>query len=98
MRCLANTGMDERSKQYVIRKSVKGFIDSILDLVVKTPETRSHVIDFYGKEELLFIGPDENIIPDDIAWIVKRAGERGHHLPASCQARQRMVSTTKCLV
>jgi hypothetical protein len=31
------------------------------DLIVKTPETDKYVIDLFGKQELLYLGPDEQV-------------------------------------
>ena len=76
-------GMSEHNKNFVMRKSVKAFTDSILDLIVNTDETRDKIVDYYGKPEVLYLGPDEQVIPDDINWVVKRAQERGYPTPAA---------------
>uniref|UniRef100_A0A7S3KZB4 Glutamate/phenylalanine/leucine/valine/L-tryptophan dehydrogenase C-terminal domain-containing protein n=1 Tax=Amphora coffeiformis TaxID=265554 RepID=A0A7S3KZB4_9STRA len=76
-------GMTDHNKNFVMRKSVKAFTDSILDLIVQTEETRNNVVDYYNKPEVLYLGPDEQIIPEDINWIVKRAEERGYPTPAA---------------
>lgn len=44
-----------------MRKSVKTFSDALLDLVVDTEETRRYVVDLWGKQELLYLGPDEQV-------------------------------------
>jgi len=64
-----------------MRKSVKAFTDSILDLIVDTEETRELVVDKFGQSEVLYLGPDEQVISDDIDWIVKRAAKRGYGTP-----------------
>jgi glutamate dehydrogenase len=66
-----------------MRKSVKAFTDSILDLIVETDETRKNIVDLFGKKEVLYLGPDEQVIPDDINWVIKRAGMRGYQTPAA---------------
>ncbi|MGV2436020.1 MAG UNVERIFIED_CONTAM: hypothetical protein LVT10_14970 [Anaerolineae bacterium] len=82
--CLIDTvGMSETSKGFVMRKSVKAFTDSVLDLIVNTEETRSNIVDRYGKKEVLYLGPDEQVIPDDINWVIRRAGYRGYETPAA---------------
>lgn len=82
--CLIDTvGMSESSKGIVMRKSVKAFTDSILDLIVDTEETRETIVDRYGKKEVLYLGPDEQVIPDDINWIIRRAEYRGYDTPAA---------------
>ncbi|EEC49283.1 predicted protein [Phaeodactylum tricornutum CCAP 1055/1] len=82
--CLINTnGMSDSGKNFVMRKSVKAFTDSILDLIVETDETRKNIVDLFGKKEVLYLGPDEQVIPDDINWVIKRAGMRGYQTPAA---------------
>ena len=67
----------------MMRKSVKAFTDTILDLIVDTEETRSKIVDYYGKKEILYLGPDEQVIPDDINWVIDRAGKRSYDVPAA---------------
>ena len=64
-------------------RSVKAFVDSLLDLIVDDPAIRSRVIDRFGSEELLYFGPDENISPQLIEWIVARAEQRGYPVPTA---------------
>lgn len=42
-----------------MRKGVKAFSDALLDLLVDTEETDHYVKDMWGKQELLYLGPDE---------------------------------------
>jgi glutamate dehydrogenase len=56
-------------KEFAMRKSVKAFTDSILDLIVK--DSLSGLVDHLGKDELIYLGPDEQVIPWDIDWIMK---------------------------
>lgn len=44
-----------------MRKGVKAFSDSLLDLLVKTDETDRYVKDLWGRQELLYLGPDEQV-------------------------------------
>lgn len=82
--CLINTNdMSAAGQGFVMRKSVKAFTDSILDLIVDTEETREKIVDRYGKKEVLYLGPDEQVIPEDINWVIKRAGYRGYGTPAA---------------
>eukprot|EP00984_Skeletonema_dohrnii_P004225 scaffold1493_cov104-Skeletonema_dohrnii-CCMP3373.AAC.1 len=78
-----NIGMSETGKDFVMRKSVKAFTDTILDLIVDTEETREEVVDFVGKKEVLYLGPDEQVTPEDINWVIKRAKQRGYDTPAA---------------
>ncbi len=64
-----------------LSRSVKGFVDSILDLITPDPQTRKYIVDRFGQEELLYLGPDENITPEHIEWIVDRARRRGYTTP-----------------
>lgn len=61
-----------------IDRCIKAFIDGLLDLITPDPETRKRVIDYFGERELLYLGPDENITPAHIEWIIRRAHERGY--------------------
>lgn len=78
-----NLALTAHSKDFVMRKSVKAFSDTILDLVVDTEETRANIVDYWGKKEVLYLGPDEQVIPDDINWIIQQAARRGYTTPAA---------------
>ena len=56
-------GLSKQGQQFVMRKSVKAFTDTLLDLVVNNDETSSSILDFFGKKEILFLGPDEQVSP-----------------------------------
>ncbi len=66
-----------------VGRSTKAFVDSILDLITPDPATRSLVVDRLGHEELLYFGPDENVTPRLIDWIVDRAEYRGYQMPTA---------------
>jgi glutamate dehydrogenase len=81
---LINTvGLSNQGKFFVMRKSVKAMTDAILDLIVATDYTQRYMVDLWGKKEVLYLGPDEQVIPEDIEWIVKRAAIRGYDTPAA---------------
>jgi glutamate dehydrogenase len=81
---LVNTNdLAHATKNFIMRKSVKAFTDTILDLVVDTEETRHNIVDYLGKKEVLYLGPDEQVIPDDIDWIIQQARRRGYGTPAA---------------
>lgn len=61
-------------------RSVKAFVDGILDLITPEPSTHARVVDRLGRNEFIFLGPDENITPAHIEWIVDRAAVRGYPL------------------
>ncbi|CAM9314944.1 unnamed protein product [Discosporangium mesarthrocarpum] len=77
------THSTEGGRHHAIRKGVKAFSDSLLDLLVDTPETKERVVDFWGRQELLYLGPDEQVIPQDINWVVTRAAQRGAPFPSA---------------
>lgn len=76
-------GLSASGKNFVMRKAVKAFADTILDLIVDTEETRENVVDFLGKKEVLYLGPDEQVIPEDINYVIKRAAQRGYGTPSA---------------
>jgi glutamate dehydrogenase len=66
-----------------LERSVKGFVDCLLDLITPDLEARKYIVDRFGQEELLYLGPDENITPQLIEWIVQRARQRGYSVPTA---------------
>jgi len=70
-------------RDFLMRKAVRSFADGLLDLITPDPEVRARIVDYYGEEELLYLGPDENIIPEDISWVSERAAKRGMKYPAA---------------
>ena len=74
------------NKQYhevLKRKSVRAFVDALLDLTVQDDLFRRTVVDRYGQEEVIFLGPDEQVVPADIDWIIKHAAKRGYGIPST---------------
>ncbi|UIZ21305.1 hypothetical protein KXD40_001076 [Peronospora effusa] len=72
---------DIAPRDFIIRKSVKAFSDALLDLNTTDEAVKEKIVDYYGKDELIYLGPDENIIPEDIVWMTNRAGYRGYPVP-----------------
>jgi glutamate dehydrogenase len=64
-------------------RCVKSFVNSILDLITAEPATRARIVDRLGRQEFIYLGPDENITPDHIEWIVARARRRQYALPTA---------------
>jgi len=64
-----------------VSRSVKAFVDSILDLITPDETTRAQIVDRLNHTELIYLGPDENITPKLIDWIVDRARRRGYPMP-----------------
>jgi len=71
------------SRDILMRRCVKYFCDGLLDLITPDEEVHKKTVDYWGKPELLYLGPDENIIPDDILWLTERAKIRGMRYPAA---------------
>lgn len=63
--------------------AVKSMVDSLLDIVLTDEEGRlsPHIVDYLQHEEIIFLGPDENITPEHINWITARAAKRGYRWP-----------------
>jgi len=55
------------------QSAFKKYIDALLDLILGGPEIR----DFYGSEEILFLGPDEGTAPF-MDWASQYARQRGY--------------------
>jgi glutamate dehydrogenase len=72
-----------KSRDFAKRKAVKGFVDGLLDLITETEETKANILDYWGRREYLYLGPDEQIIPQDITWIVRQAQKRRYTNPST---------------
>lgn len=71
------------ARDLLMRRCVQFFGDGLLDLITPDPQTQALTRDYWGKPELLYLGPDENIIPEDIVWLTKRAKIRGMQYPSA---------------
>ncbi len=58
----------------------RAYADALLDLSMPVGGCNDST-DYYGKDEFLYLGPDENVSDGLIIWIVERARRRGHPLP-----------------
>lgn len=60
------------------REAFEKYIDSILDLLLpaETPGIKNPIVDLYGKQEIIFMGPDENTA-DLVDWATEHARARG---------------------
>ena len=76
-----NTSLPPQRRQYIVRKSIRAFTDALLDLIVE-PSVRT-LVDLHQRDEILYLGPDEQIIPSDIDWITQRAALRGYPIPSA---------------
>ncbi|MFK8032363.1 MAG: NAD-glutamate dehydrogenase domain-containing protein [Gammaproteobacteria bacterium] len=59
----------------------RAFADSLLDLTIPDELMSTLHADHYRYDELLYLGPDENVSNQLITWIVERAKQRGHPMP-----------------
>jgi glutamate dehydrogenase len=66
-----------------VSRSVKAFVNSILDLITPDEATTAQVVDRLNHKELIYLGPDENITPELIDWVVDRARRRGYPMPTA---------------
>lgn len=64
-----------------INRCVRGFADAMLDLITDDEKVTSRIVDHLGIKEWIYFGPDENITPGHINWIVERAAARGYRFP-----------------
>jgi len=66
---------------------VKRMSDAILDLIVPTTAEQLVTRATSGLpplgDEFIYLGPDENITPKDLDWIVERAAVRGYPMPSA---------------
>ena len=65
-------------QQHRPREAFEKYIDSILDLLLpaETPGIKNPLVDLHGKEEILFMGPDENTA-ELVNWATEHARIRG---------------------
>lgn len=64
-------------------RAAKGAVNALLDLLVRQEETQeassvANMVSYYDKEEIIYLGPDENVTNDLIIWITEQAKRRGY--------------------
>ncbi len=64
-------------------QAVRGAINAMLDLLVSRDESSDDasavpMVTYYEKEDIIYLGPDENITNDLIEWIPLQAARRGY--------------------
>ena len=63
-------------------RALKGSINAFLDLLVTEDEEHEdvskYVISYYEQEEIIYLGPDENMTNELIVWTQKQAEKRGY--------------------
>jgi len=84
--CLVTPQPDEERSE-LMHGCVKRMADAMLDLLV--PATADRIVTRSNGDgpplgdEFIFLGPDENITPTDLDWIVERAAARGYAMPSA---------------
>lgn len=71
--------------------ALRAMVDAFLDLLLSDGErpVGPDVVDHLGRREIIFLGPDENITPERIDWIVARAALRGYQWPQAFMSSKR---------
>lgn len=63
-------------------RAMRGAVNAFLDLLVPTDEAHeassSQQIRYYDADEIIYLGPDENVSADLIEWIAEQASRRGY--------------------
>jgi glutamate dehydrogenase len=63
-------------------QAVRAAVNALLDLLVQDDEshegTSKEQVTYYDREEIIYLGPDENITNDLIVWITEHAARRGY--------------------
>jgi glutamate dehydrogenase len=66
----------QQDKSFV---AFKKYIDALLDVIlIPVAKKNTSIVDYYGKEEILFFGPDEGTA-DYMDWASQHAHKRGAH-------------------
>ncbi|MFO7817849.1 MAG: NAD-glutamate dehydrogenase domain-containing protein [Thermodesulfobacteriota bacterium] len=65
--------------------TVKSMADSLLDIIISREDktARDDVVDYLNRHEIIYLGPDENITPKHIEWVVERARIREYTWPSA---------------
>ena len=63
---------------FLQRKSIKAFSNTLLDFMSTEDDVAPAIIDTGGGEDIVYLGPDENVLPEDIEWMTERAMQRGY--------------------
>ena len=67
--------------------AVRGGVNALLDLLVREDEShekrQERMISYYEKDDIIYLGPDENITNDLIEWIPAQAARRGYPYAAA---------------
>lgn len=64
-------------------RAAKGAVNALLDLLVREEEAtngtkKDKIVSYYPQEEIIYLGPDENVTNDLIVWITEQAARRNY--------------------
>merc|ERR1719498_1868562 len=78
--CVVEPYGDPVIDHHLQRKSIKAFADTLLDFMSDKPEIADNITAVHagGLQDIVYLGPDENVIPADINWMTARATARGY--------------------
>ena len=78
--CVVEPYGDPAIDHHLQRKSIKAFSDTLLDFMSEKPEVSEQISGAHagGLQDIVYLGPDENVIPADINWMTDRAIARGY--------------------
>lgn len=84
-------GLVKEKRAALLRRQLfdaqRSYCDVILDLLIWDPQKKAllheNIVDRYGVEEFVFLGPDENMTDEMIEWISSRARTRGYRIGSS---------------
>jgi glutamate dehydrogenase len=63
------------NKNDAVKAAVSGLLD-LININSETGKLSEDIIDYYGKDEIIYLGPDENLTDDLIVWIIQHALHR----------------------
>lgn len=63
------------NKNDAVKAAVSGLLD-LINIDSETGKFSDDIIDYYGKDEIIYLGPDENLTDDLIVWIIQHALRR----------------------
>jgi glutamate dehydrogenase len=65
------------NKTECVRAAISGLLD-LIHVDPKSGKLNEAILDYYGKDEIIYLGPDENLTDDLIVWITQHALYRGY--------------------
>jgi len=65
------------NRHLAVKAAVSGLLD-LITLDAKTGKLAAGIIDYLGQEEIIYLGPDENMTDDLIVWVIEHALYRGY--------------------